>query len=181
MGNRISKYLNREKDTKVIFLDFDGVLNNKYDGYEQNGIVKFSQRNMKKLKTLVDQTNAVFVLSTAHRYRETSLDHFKATCENYDISYIIYGKTKYHPEMASINKGIYQREQEIKEWLNDHPDIRDEKYGNRWVAIDDCLLDLEHFVHTSYISGLRKCNAREAIEYLNRPKLPEEFEKEVEV
>ena len=40
MGNRISKYFNREKDIKVIFLDFDGVLNNEFDSYEKNGIVK---------------------------------------------------------------------------------------------------------------------------------------------
>ena len=73
MGNRISKYFNREKDIKVIFLDFDGVLNNEFDSYEKNGIVKFNQSNMKNLKTLVNQTNAVFVLSTAHRYRKKRL------------------------------------------------------------------------------------------------------------
>ena len=181
MGNRISKYFNREKDIKVIFLDFDGVLNNEFDSYEKNGIVKFNQSNMKNLKTLVNQTNAVFVLSTAHRYRKKTIVHFKATCENYDIPYKIYGKTKYYPKLASINKGIFQREEEIKQWLNKHPYIRDEKYGNRWVAIDDCLLDLDNFVHISWVYGLRNCDVIDAIEYLNRTKLPDEAEIEVEV
>ena len=62
---------------KVIFLDFDGVLNNENTSEYFN---MFSHKNFVNLKKIIDTTNSYICLTTSHRNRELSLLLFEKVC-----------------------------------------------------------------------------------------------------
>lgn len=148
---------------KVIFLDFDGVLNS--DRYIRDcghtGVV-IDPKKMELLKKIVTATDAKIVLTTSWR------EHWNENPEMCDgsgklINTIfarygleIYGKTPFiRPD----------RENEIKKWLEDHPET--EKY----VVLDDMRLVADfltgHTVKTSaFRDALTEKDADEAISIL---------------
>ncbi len=150
---------------KIIFLDFDGVLNSKrfIDSNNQYGIC-LDPECLNYLKEIVDKTDAKIVLTTSWREHwdkdESVLDEtgvlINETFKRFGLS--IYDKT------PILN---LRRQQEIKEWLSLNPGV------NNFVVLDDMFLGddflSEHFIKTSYyIKGLNKENAKEAITILNK-------------
>ncbi len=137
---------------KVIFLDFDGVLNtDKYVAACGRVGMIIDPEKMELLKEIVERTGAKIVLSTS--WREHWSEHELECDETGDeIKRIfafhgmrIYGKT---PEIS------FRREKEIEKWLDDHPSTEN------FVVLDDLPLDTSgrlggHFVKTSaYSTGL---------------------------
>lgn len=134
---------------KVIFLDFDGVLNG--DEYVRRcgrfGVI-LNPEKMDLLKKLVDKTAANIVLSTSWR------EHWNATREGCDaigqeIDRIF---AQYHLRIYDkVPHRIYGREKNIRSWLQSHPDV------TAHVVLDDQFLDGEnirgHFVKTSNLRG----------------------------
>lgn len=150
---------------KIIFLDFDGVLNSaKYllrrEGY---GVV-IDPARMCLLKQIIVATGAKIVLSTSWR------EHWKkdlAECDSTGVlindifskcGLQIWDKT---PELRT------KRETEIKSWLDKHPEVKN------FVVLDDRLLSADnlngHFIKTSnYFDGLDEEDVPKAIDILNR-------------
>lgn len=140
----------------VIFLDFDGVLNSrKYCLSQVKGGVAIDPAKMVLLKQLVDATGAQIVLSTSWREHWQKDD---STGREIDRIFRTYG-LRILDKTPMLGAG---REQEIKTWLDDHPEVMN------FVVLDDAFLGAEylkgHFVKTSYyVSGLNEADVQKAI------------------
>lgn len=140
---------------KVIFLDFDGVLNcRKYLLTHENQGVAIDPERLALLKQIVDATDAQIVLSTSWREQWQNGD---SEIDRIFAGFRILDKT---PQLPT------GRESEIKSWLDDHPEA-----GN-FVVLDDAFLGAEylegHFVKTSfYGNGLDEAGVQKAIDILN--------------
>ena len=149
---------------KVIFLDFDGVLNSaKYLlGREDYGVV-IDPARMRLLERIVAATGAKIVLSTSWR------EHWSKNAGECDSTGVLinsifseYGLQVYDktPELHA------RREIEIKSWLDRHPEVKS------FVVLDDSILSADylngHFVKTSnYFDGLDETDVQKAIDILN--------------
>jgi hypothetical protein len=180
---------------KIIFLDIDGVLNNKdlHRGeYDKSAYYSMHQSNLKALKKLLRATNATIVLSSAWRNSKESRDQVKKFFRQNNI-----------PLFVSITPRTGSRLGEILLWLKvnttnvdlgggDDAAINDENNNeslwklpkkvkvNRWVILDDINFkkhgsDVEyynlpgvgdHVVHTKRIYGLGYEEVALAIEKL---------------
>jgi HAD domain in Swiss Army Knife RNA repair proteins len=149
------------EDMKVIFLDFDGVLNSQGSFlYESNRRKKFKEQNVKGAvnETLCNVCTANFqyvldkypevkiVISST--WRELfPIDWLKLKLESYGIdSSRVIGVT---PKSEWGDRGM-----EIKEWLEAHPNV------SHYVAIDDndwgisVLHTRDRFVQTTWEGGM---------------------------
>lgn len=145
---------------KVIFLDFDGVLNAEAD-ICRYGVCILSPQ-IRLLKQIVDATGANIVLSTSWREHWSAEE---AACDQTGLlmndifsqhGLQIWDKT---PDLRT------RREVEIKSWLDAHPETE------QFVILDDALLSADfmndHFVKTSsYFGGLDEADVKKAIEIL---------------
>jgi len=149
---------------KVIFLDFDGVLNStKYLLNSEAYGVAIDPSRMVLLKQIVDAANAKIVLSTSWR-EHWEKDLAKCGSTGILINRIfsthglqIFDKT---PELHT------RRETEIKSWLDRHPEVKG------FVVLDDRILSADylngHFIKTSnYFDGLDETDVQKAIDILN--------------
>ena len=149
---------------KVIFLDFDGVLNSEryVKTCEEYGVIIDPSR-MRLLKQIIDATDAKIVLSTSWREH---WDKEPKNCDNIGIEINnIFGKYGLHifgktPILSCC------REDEIADWLKSNPQVVN------FVVLDDRFLDSKrirgHFVKTSgYSKGLDEASVDKAIEILN--------------
>lgn len=151
---------------KIIFLDIDGVLNSvRYDQQRTINQGNIDETRLPLLKKLVDETQALIVLSSSwrkHWEKDASMcddigREINNTFAKYQMS--IYGKT------ACIASN--DRSEEIRMWLENHDDIE------AYVILDDIAFgwgsDLqEHLVRTnSRIGrGLEEKHIQESIELL---------------
>lgn len=141
---------------KVVFLDFDGVLNS--ERYVRNcgeyGVVIDPSR-MQLLKQIIEATGAKIVLSTSWREHWTKTGtQINDIFEAYELE--IFDKT---PKLGG------RREKEIEAWLNEFPNVEN------FVVLDDRFLYAEflkgHFVKTAnYLEGLDEENVDLAIQIL---------------
>jgi len=166
---------------KVIFLDFDGVLNPTHYMMclgrmwkESNGLIKsqddyghlFFDQNVTQLNRILNETNAKIVVSSTWRLSgaKTILDMFidrgMINCANafYDI-------TPDHAQPQASGLCLSDaRGDEIKAWLNEHPEV------TKYVIIDDQNDMLQeqspYFVRTNHFYGITKSNADLAIQIL---------------
>lgn len=149
---------------KVIFLDFDGVLNseNYIRGCDGYGVVIDPSR-MVLLKQIADATGAIIVLTTSWReHWSNELAERDSTGTLIDGIFATYGLQIFDKTPALRTR----REREIKCWLDAHPEVEN------FVVLDDMLLSSTfldgHFVKTSnYFDGLDETDVRKAIEILN--------------
>ena len=148
---------------KIIFLDFDGVLN--YERYVRahgnEGLI-IAPECMENLKRIVDATKAKAVLSTSWR------EHWsKAEGECDDIGCEI-NRLFSHYGIDIIGKTTEERlsrEQQIKLWLKSHGNVEN------FIVLDDLILEDEalkgHFIKTyNGRKGLDSDNVKQAIEIL---------------
>lgn len=145
---------------KVIFLDFDGVLNSRdyrdIHGSSGAGIYK---SKLPLLKKLIDSTGAKIVLSTSLR---TYWDKDPNKCDHYgkiiNETFAMFGLEVYDKTPVSDNG---RREDEILLWIVDNPGIKN------YVVIDDGFLSAihinKHFVQTSDSEGLQEVHIDKAI------------------
>lgn len=148
---------------KVVFLDFDGVLNSEkfVCSCEHSGVILDPTR-MALLKRIIDATGANIVLSTSWR-EHWSKDAEKADTVGREInaSFSKFGLT-----ILDKTDVYSRREVEIEAWLMMHPGIVS------FVVLDDRLLDSPalrgHFVKTAnYLDGIDENNVEDAIRILN--------------
>lgn len=148
---------------KIIFLDFDGVLN--YERYVRahgnDGLI-IAPECMENLKRIVDATKARVVLSTSWReHWSKELDQCDDVGREINRLFSEYG-------IGIADKTTEERiprERQIRLWLEAHVDVEN------FAVIDDLILEDEmldgHFVKTyNGRKGLDSDNVRQAIDIL---------------
>ena len=148
---------------KVIFLDFDGVLNSeKYLRKVGGHGVAIDPTRMELLKQIVLETGAKIVLSTSWRAHWSKLPEerdpigniIEQIFESHGLA--LWDKT---PQMQG------RRETHLKSFLDMHPEVES------FVVLDDMLLYADylkgHIVKTAgYLDGLDEADVKKAIEIL---------------
>ena len=150
---------------KIIFLDFDGVLNiEHYQGllqyqgkpWQDEYGAFFDPKAVKQLKRIIDATDADIVVESSWKY--LGLDAMKELWEVRNLPGTIIDIT---PSLLGKNKGV-----EIASWLSKYA-----KQDIRYVIIDDeyVILDsqLPHFILTNPYEGITEEQANRAISMLN--------------
>ncbi len=147
---------------KVLFLDFDGVLNSQdyRDRYGSMG-AGIDKSKMPMLKRLVDSTNAKIVIITSLREywdkNPEKCDYFGKVIND---TFAEYGLEIYDKTPVS-ESGM--REDDIRDWICENSDIEN------YVAIDDGSLFARflvgHFVQPK--DGLEEEHVEKAVEILN--------------
>ena len=150
---------------KIIFLDFDGVLNTEhyqgllqYQGkpWQDEYGAFFDPKAVKQLKRIIDATDADIVVESSWKY--LGLDAMKELWEVRNLPGTIIDIT---PSLLGKNKGV-----EIASWLSKYA-----KQDIRYVIIDDeyVILDsqLTHFILTNPYEGITEEQANRAISMLN--------------
>lgn len=142
---------------KVIFLDFDGVINN-WDHFE---LVDY--KNVKYLLEIIKETDAKVVVSSSKKYlfqindkidyRNTYYYEYIKLLEEYGVN--IYDVTPYVEE---------KRELEILSYLNNNSNI--EEY---LILDDDDVYEslMEHTVFLDWYNGILEEHVNPSIEILN--------------
>lgn len=168
---------------KVIFLDFDGVLNS--SGYsatlfeagkptkDDNGQELFDPDTTKRLNRIIDQTDAKIVISSSWRY--LGIAALRDMWQERGLRGHIIGMTSMHAVdeyileqgLSWLDKGAIAaspRAVEIEFWLHEHDCI------DHYVILDDMPMSAAlqpHFVQINPIVGLSDAQAAKAIEILN--------------
>ena len=150
---------------KIIFLDFDGVLNTEhyqgllqYQGkpWQDEYGAFFDPKAVKQHKRIIDATDADIVVESSWKY--LGLDAMKELWEVRNLPGTIIDIT---PSLLGKNKGV-----EIASWLSKYA-----KQDIRYVIIDDeyVILDsqLPHFILTNPYEGITEEQANRAISMLN--------------
>lgn len=129
---------------KVLFLDVDGVLNTT----KSRSLYSLSKPLLRRLQTIVEQTNCKIVLSSTWRKHPEALRRLKRTLEYRGMS--IYDVTPVFWRDEEGNR-LY-RGHEIQHWLDDHPEV----ISYCIVDDDSDMLDnqLRNFVQTDPDYGL---------------------------
>ncbi len=148
---------------KVLFLDFDGVLNSQ-DYRDRYGSVGagIDKSKMPLLKRLIDSTDAKIVIITSLREywnkNPEKCDYFGKVIND---TFAEYGLEIYDKTPVSDSG---KREDEILDWIVNNPGIKN------FVAIDDGALFAKflvgHFVQPK--DGLEEEHVEKAVEILNR-------------
>ena len=144
-----------------IFLDIDGVLNNKkhyskqhkkYGGRFCCENMPFNPRSILNLRKIIDKTNSKVVISSSWRRTKNGMIVLKARLIEYGI-HLLAG----------------DRGKEILQWCKDNT-----KDGDRILIIDDELYDIKEYfsdnkiVKVNYNDGLNKIKRYEAIRKLSK-------------
>ena len=150
---------------KILFIDFDGVLNTEhyqgllqYQGkpWQDEYGAFFDPKAVKQLKRIIDATDADIVVESSWKY--LGLDAMKELWEVRNLPGTIIDIT---PSLLGKNKGV-----EIASWLSKYA-----KQDIRYVIIDDeyVILDsqLPHFILTNPYEGITEEQANRAISILN--------------
>lgn len=150
---------------KILFLDFDGVLNTEHyqsllqcqgKPWQDEYGAFFDPKAVKQLKRIIDATDADIVVESSWKY--LGLDAMKELWEVRNLPGTIIDIT---PSLLGKNKGV-----EIASWLSKYA-----KQDIRYVIIDDeyVILDsqLPHFILTNPYEGITEEQSNRAISMLN--------------
>ncbi len=152
---------------KYIFLDIDGVLNNKkhyskqhkkYGGRFICENMPFNPRSILNLRKIIDKTNAKIVISSSWRRTKNGMVVLEARLIEYGI--------KIHSTTPFINAS---RGKEIRQWCKENT-----QKGDKILIIDDEMYDIKEYfdsdeiVKIDYNKGLNTIKRYEAIRKLNK-------------
>ena len=154
---------------KIIFLDFDGVITTHQSKW------KIDMDKVKIINDICDKTDAKIVVSSSWRIgyhgvvsvfrlslknyftKNQYLDHFKDTFD------------KFIDNIVGMTDSGSSRGNEIKFYMNEHPDIEN------YVIIDDdsdmCDYQLFNFVQTDTYEGITERDAKLCVDILNGVKI----------
>lgn len=147
---------------KVIFLDFDGVIN---DYMTINQINKY---NVEVLKKIVNETNAKIVVTSSHKYKYQRNNNQEGFWNN---NYYVRILKENGIEVIDLTPHIKQqgisqnqREEEILEYLKNHPEIT-----QYLILDDDYIIESlkNHEIFLDLQAGLREKHIIPAIRILN--------------
>ena len=143
---------------KVIFLDFNGVLDNS----ENYNIV--DEENLSILKEVIDETGAKLVISSSVKNT-----FFYSGHHNRIMEYLIDVLTENNIEIYGLTPWLKNREMEIQDYLEKNPDI------SEYCIIDDDFYFesmKEHMVKLKHQllggNGLKETDKNQIIKILKR-------------
>jgi hypothetical protein len=137
---------------KVIFLDIDGVMNNRQMIYD-DGMDAIGEEMLHRLSMIVKATGAKIVLSSTWRILEKNRDLVTKALARHNMEYI-----DVTPRLFSGHRGG-----EIGCWLQEHPEV--ERFA---VLDDDPNANIgQTLFRCDFEIGLTDDIAAQAIEYLN--------------
>ena len=139
---------------KIIFLDVDGVLvttKSMEHWCDEFGCHSFDPQAVRVLNQIVYRTGAEIVLSSTWRFLHNK-DEFNELASQSNLHYPIIEYTPF----------FGHRNNEIKKWLSNNPDVAD------YLVIDDedLSLDFEKFIRTEIQSGLNPNHLNDAVRIL---------------
>lgn len=148
---------------KIIFLDFDGIVN---DIRERDKLVV--EKFVSNLKLIVDKTGAKIVVTSSRKNEfvgEQNVLYAETFCyQNFEIPLKNMGIEIYdYTPFLNVDKYI-EKEMEIELYLREHSEIEE------YVILDDDMVMkkfLEHQVFVEYSSGLLSEHIIPAIRILN--------------
>ena len=155
---------------KIVFLDFDGVMNS-FDWVQtqagvRNGLHTIDPGAVRRLQRIIDATGAYIVISSSWRYAHSLNDLQKILREAglNDQSFSRFEVRSHLVIDVTPNSMDGFRSREIQRWLDRNP-------THRFVILDDSHdADIDgHFVQTTWEHGLQDEHVDRAIEILNRP------------
>ena len=141
----------------VIFLDFDGVIN------DYITINEINDYNVEVLKKIINETDAKVVVTSSHKYPWQMANNQEGMLKNNGI---IKGLRERGVEVFDCTPMVEKcdREQEIIEYLKSHPEI------TQYVILDDDYIIeklKEHEIFLDLQAGLREKHITPAIRILN--------------
>lgn len=151
---------------KVLFIDFDGVLNNRSHWFlvaaedidYENPSSHLSETLVKRLNKIVETTNCNIVISSAWRYHHSLADLRK---------YLKEKGFNYGEKIIDVTKHISprNREIEVEEWLSRNTNVK------QFAIVDDIEFFFDEkypkqFVKTNADDGLTENNVNAIIEIL---------------
>ncbi len=158
-------------ETKILFLDFDGVLNSKAwiktpDKYLKSPI---EPCKMNLLKRIISETNAKIVLTTSWReFWQFDKKHTNKTGEYIDKIFERYGLSVFSktPDIS-----FFERDKEVDFWLKDHYSQNVKSF----CVLDDVeelfqnnLVIKKHLILTNPNEGISENDVSKAIKMLNK-------------
>ncbi len=148
---------------KIIFLDFDGVLNSeKYVNSCKHYGVIIDPAKMKLIKKLVDRTGAEIVLTTSWRDHWSPLsDECDETGRRINEIFGEYG-LRILDKTPDMN---FRREREIEAWLGMHPNVKS------YVVFDDMFLDEIGFLNGHFVKTCNTCDGLEEHDIVKAAKI----------
>ncbi len=156
-----------QKTMKIIFLDFDGVLNSgpfiwSADKDDGRTIGHIDPKAVQLLNNLIKTTGAKVVVSSAWRILHTD-EELQGFLNHHGFIGEIIGSTPRHTTLADGSYGV--RGDQIQEWLT----MCDKEVESFVIFDDDSdMSHLKHkFVQTKFMIGLTEEHIEAAIEILN--------------
>jgi len=170
------------KDDKLVFLDFDGVLNssgfaahlyeNDEPAQDSMGLDLFDPKAVERVNRIVDATGARIVVTSPWRY--LGLAKLQKLWRERELHGEIIGMTSLHVvDELILEKGVEwleretdgsPRSEEIAHWLKSY------NINANYVILDDLPMPKAlqpHFIQTNPICGLTDAQATKAVEILN--------------
>ena len=160
---------------KVIFLDFDGVLNSQTSFlYESNRRKKHKEQGVKgKVNETLSLHCCAAFQYVLDKYPDVQVVISSTWREIYDLDWLKAKLKEYHIDSSRVigvtpkDHGSGNRGYEIAWWLNEHPEV------THYVVIDDNTWGIpevhgeDRFVHTDWDRGMGVEHALELIEKLS--------------
>lgn len=154
---------------RILFLDFDGVLNTtryrrehpipKGISFFERAVYRIDPIAVARVNKILDATGAKVVVSSTWRMGLRTEQLSKLLVAGGLVEGKVIGKT---PSLPGDHRGS-----EILRWLDGNPDWQ------RYVVLDDDAFDMDgvrdHFLHVNPIHGLTDEDARKAIEMFEAP------------
>lgn len=141
----------------IVFLDFDGVLNNMVSAQRLKTFDTFDPANVAALNRILEVPDTFIVVSSAWRLGRT-IEKLQEILTLQGVRGLVYDTT---PRKVA---NLATRASEIQAWLSKHPET------TRFVVLDDsvdgCDAFGERFIKTSYLEGLTEAEADRAIQQL---------------
>ena len=155
---------------KIIFLDIDGVLNDRYTEETFEGFVFVSDEKILLLKEIVEATDAQIVLTSTWRKGWFYKDH-DSTYNGEEVWLFEALQEKlneYGIELLDYTEQLGHRGEEISKWLKTHKGDEVEAY----IVLDD-MDESElhqhsaHFIQTDFEEGLTEAHVEQALRLLD--------------
>lgn len=145
---------------KLVFLDFDGVLNSsRFYTVRPSHEFRLDRAAVARVNELLDRTGAKVVVSSVWRIGR-SIEALQAVLEEYGFRGRVIGRT---PRLRAAIRG-----EEIREWLVTHPKVD----VTSFVIIDDDadMVDLsDRLVQTTHRYGITRRHVVAAVRMLEQP------------
>lgn len=153
-------------NSKILFLDIDGVLNSADWFRRRTKPQQFSHDYeldillMQLFDEIVEKTGCKVVLSSTWRLSSTYMTDLERQGLNTNA---IIGRTPNMPRPSNTSVEYCERGKEVVAWLRDHPEVK------RYAILDDDsdFLPEQPLFKTSWQTGLTQEIAEKVISYLN--------------